>query len=204
MAGLGSAIIEPMDDTVRKGAWGFLLRPWRYDFEYARAWRELDFPLYGICEPRPNWVRMGGKGRGGVVPPRPLRYLPPGLWTELNHLGVIAEGEHWEVEVDTSTPPGDLHPDVLQQVCRHHARHGRHRAGSGAGEVTARSHDLLVDGVPMRFDGFELDQVWVGTTSTSKVTISLVASNIAPEMLGLSEIIDPGPYLRGQRKIMRR
>lgn len=54
-----------MEVAATEGPWAFLLRPWRYDFEYARAWRELDFPLYGVVQPEPTVFRMGA--RAGVA-----------------------------------------------------------------------------------------------------------------------------------------
>lgn len=184
-------------------SWSFLLQPWRYDFEYSRAWRELDFPLYGLVEPKPTACRMGGKGRGGFLPPRPVRYLPAGLWTKLTHLEVIEEGPGWLIDINTTGSPRDPHPSELERACERHARHGKHKTEPARDNPVLAPHELLVDGNLVQFEGAALDTVWVGMARTSRTTIRVIASNINPNRIALGKISDPARYLRGQRAFMR-
>lgn len=116
---------------------------------------------------------------------------------------MIVEGHDWEVEVDTSAPPSDVHPMLLEHTCRHHAQHSKYATGTGRGPLTAASHELVVDEIRVRFDGWGLDDVWVGAARTPQTTIKVVASNTRPHEIGLAQITDPSRYLRGQRAFMR-
>ncbi len=180
------------------------MKPWRYDFEYARAWRELRFPLIGISTDGNAQLRMGGQGRGGRVPARPLRYLPPGLWTDLNHLGVLAQGDDWEVHIDSRIPTAELPPELLEQQCCHYAEHGPRRNGTTSEDPRTRAAEVFVDEVPTRFEGYQIDGVWVGSTVLPDVSISVTAFDVDPEALSLVTITDPSAYLKGQRDFMRR
>lgn len=180
------------------------MKPWRYDFEYARAWRELRFPLIGISTEDKTQLRMGGKGRAGRLPPRPLRYLPAGLWTDLTSLGVFAQGDAWAVQLESRAPVAEFPPGWLEQQCRNYARRRRRRDGEPLGDPRTRPIEISVDGTPKRFEGCEIDGLWVGSTTLPEVSVSAVTFGIDPEALSLITITDPSDYLKGQRDFMKR
>ncbi|MEO1061538.1 MAG: hypothetical protein AAFZ07_08985 [Actinomycetota bacterium] len=160
----------------------FLLRPWRFDFEYARAWFELDFPLYGL-EPDLGTSRsMGGKGRSGRVPPGPLRHLPPMWWTSLDQLGVVISDADWTVEISSS------------------ARGGPPRPVPGE-----RSDQVIpVEGRPCEFVGSVAGGTWCGATVVDEATIAVTARGIDPGRLRIVRIDDPSAHLSGERDRFRR
>lgn len=172
----------------------FVLQPWCFELEYARAWRELDFPLYGLARPEPVDRRMGAKGRGGPTPRRPWRWLPPGLWTDLHHLGVIETGTVWRVSVDTRAGVHDWPAWMLEHGARHEARRHRFDGWDTTGAASS-PHDVLVDGSIVSFDGVTVCGVWAGSATVGEVTVNVVAHGVAPTDLALSEITDPTPYL---------
>lgn len=174
----------------------FLAQPWRFDFEYSRAWIELSFPLYGVDLPSWSRRRMGGKGRGGRVPRRPLRWLPPAFWTRLLHLGVVVSGETWEIEVDSGIGGPATQWDLHAGRC---AYPDDHRLD----DVVPWSSVLAVDGQPVSFEGARLDDVWSGGAQVGSGNVTVRGSGVGPADLALAQIIDPAPYLAGQRSYLR-
>lgn len=173
----------------------YVLQPWRYETEYARAWCEIDFPIYGLAVDVVRAQCMGPKGRAGRVPDGVWRRLPSVLWMQMTHLGVIESTSSWRVTIDSRI--GQLVPPVeyLEQRLRHHPPRGdrpeRVRVGA---ELESRSVD--VGGRPVRFDGVGLGSMWLGVGRIADVVVEVLTEGLPAELLALCEITDPAPYLK--------
>lgn len=172
----------------------FMLKPWRFELEYARVWRELDFPLYGLDRPDVIERQMGAKGRGGKVPGLPVRWLPAGLWTDLIQLGVIESGADWTAEVDTRVGHHQFHRETMEHRLESAARtRGIDRAVAPAMVDSPRPVD--VDGVEVRFDGIAMGEIWTGAANLDEVSVSIVATGLEESAVSICQIEDPTPYL---------
>jgi len=177
--------------------WKFLLSPWRYDFEYARAWRELDFSIYGLDHNDTVDRRMGGKGRSGNVPSAPWKWLWAGAWTDLDHLGVVESGPTWTVQIDTRTQATRWPRAMLHHAARRAAfPRGSLEFEHSDGKCVDTRKDVRVDGIPVSFEGVSISNVWAGTVVLGTTMLTVVAAGFTPSELCLVQITDPTPYLQ--------
>ena len=178
------------------GSLPYLLQPWRYDFEYARAWMRTDFPVFGLVAPSPDVRRMGSKGSTSW--PKQLH--------NVIHLGVNAVADTWSVDIDSRKE--SLGPDAsnvfAEHGCAGQAGYRLHDDGTFDCSPTRVEHTLLVNELSQKFVGFSIDAVWVGSAEIAGRTVMVTADGIDPERLQLAEITDVAPYLQGQRRYMRR
>lgn len=172
----------------------FMLAPWRFELEYARAWRELDFPLYGLDRPDVIERCMGAKGRGGKVPRPPVRWLPAGLWTDLIHLGVIERGARWTAEVDTWTGHHQFHRETMEHRLESAAlTRGMNRAV--APDMVDSPRPVDVDGIATHFDGLAMGEIWTGAANLHEVSVSVITVGLEETAVSIHQIEDPTPYL---------
>lgn len=170
------------------------MQPWRFEFEYAWAWRELDFPLYGIDRLDVIKRRMGPKGRGGKVPGPLIRWLPAGLWTDLIHLGVIETGPDWTARIDTRAGRHSWHREIVETRLASAARTSSVER-SGATRVVESARSVDVDGVETRFEGLAMGEVWTGAANLDEVSVSIVTVGLEGTRVAIARIDDPTPYL---------
>lgn len=171
-----------------------MLQPWRFEFEYARAWCELDFLVYGIDRPDVIERRMGPKGRSGKVPRPPLRWLPAGLWTNLVHLGVIETGLDWSAQIDTRAGRHPWHRETMESKLENTARTSQVEPFASAETVNApRSID--VDGVATRFEGLAIGEIWTGTANLGDSDVNMTTVGLQDIPISIRRIMDPAPYL---------
>lgn len=171
-----------------------MLEPWRFELEYARAWRELDFPLYGLNRSDVTERSMGSKGRGGMVPRPPVRWLPSGLWTDLIHLGVIERGPNWTVEVDTRKGPHQFNREMMERKLESAAR-SRSIERAEASDMVEAPRLVNVDGFETHFNGLAMGEVWAGAANLNAVSVSIATVGLDDPALSICQIKNPTPYL---------
>lgn len=172
----------------------YVLQPWRYETEYARAWCEVDFPVYGLADDAERTQRMGPKGRTGRMPDGVLRWLPPMFWTRMTHLGVIESTSSWRVTVDSGVDQHVSPVGYLKQRLQHHPpRTKEPRRAAARMELESRS--VGVGALRVRFDGVASGSLWLGAGRVGDVVVEVLTEDVPSDHLELFEITDPAPYL---------
>ncbi|MEM9516616.1 MAG: hypothetical protein AAGA42_17340 [Actinomycetota bacterium] len=172
----------------------YVLQPWRYETEYARAWCEIDFPLYGLASDAAREQRMGPKGRSGRMQSGVWQRLPPMFWTRMTHLGVIESTGSWKVTVDSRVDQAVPPLKYLEERIHNHVRR-RNEPNRDEIDTIVDNRSVLVDGELVQFDGVAAGSLWLGASTVGAVSVTVLAEGLPSEQLALHEIIDPAPYL---------